>query len=337
MSLVTIFLLVLTFLFLLLDGMNDSANLVSTVVSSRTLSPQKAVLLAAAGEFLGACFLGSAVARTMGQEMVFVAGSSSQMGSYVPWAALSAILAATVWGGVSWMSGLPCSSTHALLGGWVGAFAALSGLATVQWDKVCSVFLAILGAPLAGFAISWILIKGIYRLVQGIPVKAGGAVRFLERIWLGILSLAHGANDGQKSMAVLVSGLLLWTPGDNAYFIPVWVRLLCSTAISLGVLLGASNTVRTLGFRLYKVQSIHSFASQSVSGGLLLISTLMGFPLSTGQVVSSSILGVGAGVQPRAIRWEVALEIALNWVITLPVSALLAYFMLKFILLLIKT
>ncbi|MBI4057543.1 MAG: inorganic phosphate transporter [Elusimicrobia bacterium] len=334
MDISSLALISITVLFVFLDGLNDSANLVSTVVSSRALSPQKAVLLAAGGELLGACFLGSAVAQTIGKEMVLVSGPAHA--AYpILWAALSAISAAFLWGVVSWRLGLPCSSTHSLLGGWVGAFLALAGWSMIQWHKVASVFLIILVSPLVGFSVSWLLMKGIQKSIQGLPLKLGKVVRVLESIWLGILSLAHGANDGQKSMAVLVAGLMLGGRHD-AYSIPLWVRLTCSLAISLGVLVGSSRTIRTLGFSLYKVQSIHSLCSQSVSGMLILLSTLLGFPLSTGQVVSSSIMGVGAGVQPRAVRWDVALEIGMNWILTLPLSAGLAYFMLKLALLFLR-
>ncbi|MEK7657235.1 MAG: inorganic phosphate transporter [Elusimicrobiota bacterium] len=314
----------LVLLFSFLNGANDSGTMAASVVSSRTLSPRQSVVLAAAASFLGAVLLGSEVARTLGVGLIrpdrVIAAESF---AACPAAAGAAIL----WSLLVWRLALPGSYTHALLGGWLGGFTAVSGFGAVHWDQAGWILLAVLLTPLAGLAAAWIAIRLLLRYGSELSMHAMPLFRALQILLFGGLCFAHGANVAQKGMALLVAGGYLAAGLDipEAFSIPVWVRLSCSAAFSLGVLAGFSRVLKTVGFGIFKVDVLHSLCAIGSAGGLVLASTAAGMPLSPGQINSSALLGAGAGENARTVRWSVAGDLLLSWVMTFPACAVLAF------------
>lgn len=318
--------------FAFMNGANDSGTMAAAVVGSRCMSPRAAVLLAAAAAFAGAALLGSAVARTLGAGLVHLDLLPPSERTYD--ACVAAAFASILWGTAAWRLGLPGSYTHALLGGWLGAFGALGGPSVVRWGNALLVLAGVLLTPVLGLLVSWGAMGLVNRAAGDLTMQAKGVLRGLERALFFLLSLAHGANAAQKSMALLfLAGLSLRREGGwpAVFEVPLWIRTLCSAAFCLGVLFGFTQPLKTVGFGIFRVQTLHSLCALGSSGGLILLSTLAGLPLSAGQINSSAVLGAGAGRSVRRVRWDVAADIAANWALTFPVSALLAYLTVKLI------
>lgn len=322
---VAILVVALALIFNFSNGFHDSANQVATVITTGALSPEAALSLAALSDFAGSYFLGTRVAETIGKGIVNPElMRASHVGIFVIY---SALLGAISWNVITWRLGFPSSSTHALIGGMIGAFVAGWGTAPVNWTTVLGIVLVMLASPLAGFAITYIFTKLTLFSSQYFGPGVNEGFKKMQVASLVGQSLAHGANDAQKSMGVIVFGLLVLnfhSPQAGAGFIPPWVVLSCSLTISAGVLLGGWKLIRRLGSGLYRIRPIHAFASQAASGSIMCLASVFGFPISTTQVVSSSILGAGAAFRPKAVRWQVAGDMVAAWLITLPVSALLS-------------
>lgn len=307
------------------NGFHDSANQVAAVITSGALSPQVALSLAAGSDFLGAYFLGIPVAETIGKGIVNAElMRASNVGIFV---ICSALLAALSWNVITWRVGFPSSSSHALMGGMIGAFVAGWGMAPVQWGNVLGIILVMLVSPLAGFALTYLFTKLTFFFSQYLGFGTNEFFKKMQGVSLVVQSLTHGANDAQKTMGVIVFGLVVLDfhhPHAGASFIPPWIVLSCSLTIALGVLLGGWKLIRRLGAGLYRIRPIHAFASQAASGSIMYLTSIFGFPISTTQVVSSSILGAGAAFRPKAVRWQVAGDMGVAWLITMPVSAFLS-------------
>lgn len=314
--------------FAFLNGAIDAGTLAGSVVSSRALSPKRALLIAAVGTFAGSMLLGSAVVHTLGRHLVVF--EALPRGVSPLEATTAAAVAALAWSAFRALVGLPGSFTHALLGGWLGAFAALGGPKAVNWGAAALVLLGVLLVPMVGLACAWAGMRLFYGLGARLSSRAQLFLRDLEVLLFAGLSVAHGANASQNSMALLAVGALDLSGGVPAGLsVPPWVRLLCSTAFASGILLGASRTLRTVGFRICRVGTVHSFVALGVSGSLVLASTLGGLPISPGQLNSSCLLGVGAAHNPKTVRWGVAVDIMTNWLLTFPASAALGYALTK--------
>ena len=322
---VAILVVTLALFFNLSNGLNDSANQVATVISCGALSPAVAVGLAALADFAGSYFLGTNVAKTIGKGIVDPElMRASRIGVFVIY---SAILGALSWNLAAWYMGLPSSSSHALIGGLLGAFISGWGFHTVQWMNVFYIVLAMLLSPIFGFLITYLFTKITFFFSQYFGPKVNEAFKKVQVLSLIGQSLAHGTNDGQKSMGIIVFALLVLNfhkPSVPEGFVPHWVVLACSLALSFGILLGGPRLVRKLGVGLFRVRPIHAFASQSASAGVMYAASLLGFPVSTTQVISSSILGAGAAFRPKAVRWAVAGDMSVAWLITIPASAIIA-------------
>ena len=321
----------LALFFAFTNGFHDSANQVATVISSRTLSPEAALILATVADFLGAYFLGTSVARTIGKGIVDPSlMKSSHLGIFV---LASALFGAISWNMVTWHFGLPSSSSHALIGGLVGAFLIGWGWEPIQWKNVRDIVLVMFLSPLAGFALTYLITKITFFIGEWLSPKAGETFKGLQILSLIGQSLAHGSNDAQKIMGVIVFALILgnfYHPVAGLPLIPRWVIFSCSSAMALGIVVGGWKIIRTLGTGLYRVRSIHSFASQSVSGVIMFAASLFGFPISTTQIISSSIMGAGAAFRPKSVRWAVARDMLVAWLVTIPASALISAGTLKF-------
>jgi PiT family inorganic phosphate transporter len=299
------------------NGFHDTANYVATWVGTRAITPRAAVAIAAAANLAGA-FVTTAVAKTVGQGIIDTNLVTEQT-------ILAALLGAIAWNLTTWWLGLPSSSTHALIGGLIGAAIVQSGVEGVEWhgvwDKV-----VVPGAvsPVIGFALAFVLLLLIYRLFIWLtPGVANRGFRIGQLFSGTFVAFTHGANDAQKTMGVIA--LALFTHGNiDSFYIPNWVKVAAGLTIAAGTYAGGWRIIRTLGQRIYKMSPEHGFAAQLAAGTTLYGGTHLGFPISTTQVVTGSVMGAGAVRRFSAIKWGVAGNIVSAWLLTLPMAALVA-------------
>lgn len=306
--------LTLSALFDLLNGMRDASNFVATIISSRVIPPRIALLLTAAAELAGPFIFGTAVARTFGRDLVSPGAISVHI-------LLAALASALVWNLVTLWASIPSSSSHALLGGILGAVLAGAGPAGIQAHGLTKTLIALFISPPLGLLFGYLVTKLIFFLARNAPLRI---VRFFKagQVAAGvIMALSYGSNDAQKTMGTTTLALL--TLGYLDHFqIPAWVILLSAGSIALGIAIGGTRMIRTLGNRFYKIHPAEGFCSQVASDTVILGAALLGGPVSTSQVVTSSILGVGAGVRASKVRWGAAGPIATAWLLTIPFCAL---------------
>jgi len=309
-------LLAVALLFDFLNGFHDSANVVATIIASRAMSARGALVLAAAANLAGPFLFGVAVAQTVGAEIVDPRAITIAV-------VLAALLSASLWDLATWYLGLPVSSSHALVGGIVGAAGAGSGAAAIQVQGLWKVGIALLVSPLLGFVIAVAVMQATRWLLRDATPRANVALSRAQVLTATALALSHGANDAQKTMGVIALGLVTlgFTP---AFIVPWWVVAASAGAISLGTAAGGWRIIRTLGARFYRVRPIHAFTSQVASAAVILGASLAGGPVSSTQVVSMTILGAGAAERKSKVRWAVLGELAVAWVLTVPATALLA-------------
>ena len=326
------YLLLATLMVLLFDftnGFHDASNMVASVIASRAMTPSQSVLVVGIFTFLGPLLGGTAVANTIGN-FVVLDDMPAQLSLTV---VICGLFAATAWNLFTWWRGLPSSSSHALVGGLAGAVVVSIGPDHVLWGfqqlaeghitGVTKVLLALVLSPLAGLWVGFILQRLTLFLFRAASPLINRELRGAQWLSTSALAFAHGANDAQKSMGILTLCLLL--SGDiDSFEVPLWVMITCAIAITLGTVLGGWRIVRTLAFAIYKIRPLHAFNSQASSGGVIFLASLVGAPVSTTHVVSSSIMGVGAAERPKAVRWAKAKEIALTWILTIPGAALVA-------------
>jgi inorganic phosphate transporter, PiT family len=299
------------------NGFHDTANYVATWVGTRALSPRSAVLISAVANLAGA-FVTTAVATTVAKGIIDTNLATEQT-------ILAALFGAIAWNLFTWRIGLPSSSTHALIGGLVGAALVQSGTAGVQWSGIWHKVL-VPGAlsPVIGFVAAFALLVVIYRLFRRLtPGSANRGFRSGQLLSGSWLAFTHGANDAQKTMGVIA--LALYTHGSiSSFYIPTWVKIAAGLAIAAGTYAGGWRIIRTLGQRIYKMAPEHGFAAQITAGTTLYAGTRLGFPISTTHVVSGSVMGAGATRRLSAVRWGVAGNIVVAWLLTLPAAALVS-------------
>ncbi len=313
---VLIVLLATAVVFDFLNGFHDSSNIVATLISSRALSPRSALALTAVAEFAGPFLFGVAVATTIGHEVVDPTAITSAV-------ILAALSGAIVWNLITWYLGWPSSTSHALIGGLIGAVGLANGLSTIRLAGLEKVLVALFLSPLLGLLCGYLVLKALYFLTRGASPRVNSLFRRGQLLTSLALALSHGTNDAQKTMGMMAMALV--TTGHAVQFhVPRWIIALSAGAIALGTALGGWRLIRTLGSRFYKIRPVHAFASQFTSAGVILGAALLGGPVSTTQVVSSAIVGVGAAERVSKVRWRVAQEIAMAWLLTIPLSALLA-------------
>ncbi len=299
------------------NGFHDTANYVATWVGTRAVTPRLAVAISAAANLAGA-FATTAVAKTVGKGIIDTGLATEKT-------VLAALFGAIAWNLFTWRLGLPSSSTHALIGGLVGAALVQSGSRGVQWHGIWEkVALPALASPLIGFAGAFLLMVIIYRVFFGLsPGVAHRGFRLGQLASGTWVAFTHGANDAQKTMGVIA--LALYTNGSISHFyIPTWVKIAAGLTIAAGTYAGGWRIIRTLGQRIYKLQPEHGFAAQVSAGTTLWLGTHYGFPISTTHVVTGSVMGAGATRRVSAVRWGVAGNIAFAWVLTLPAAGLVA-------------
>jgi len=299
-----------------LNGFHDSSNVVATMISSRAVSPRVALLMSAVAHFSAPFLFGVAVARTIGHEVV------AQEAVTIP-VIMAAALSAIVWNVITWWLGIPSSSSHALIGGLVGAVAVSFGLQDIQLTGLGKVLMALLISPLLGLTVGYVIMKLVLFLVRGASPRVSTLFKRLQWITSLGLALSHGTNDAQKTMGIITMGLV--AAGYLSRFeVPYWVILMSASAIALGTALGGWRIIRTLGAKFYKIRPIHGFTSQLTSAIVIMGAAMLGGPVSTTHVVSSSIIGVGSSERLSKVRWGVAGNIVVAWVVTIPASALMA-------------
>jgi len=314
------------------NGFHDASNIVTTIISSRSMSERSALTMTALLVFLGSLVLGTAVAKTIGQGIV---GIDSMTVAGI----ISAIAAATAWNIFTWIIGLPSSSSHAIIGGLMGASLQVSGPASIEWGNVISIFLVILVSPILGFISSFYLTRMNFKIFRHMhPVVATGILKRLQILSGALLALSHGTNDAQKAMGLITLSLIVlsrfdpagmahfYPPGpDGSFAVPLWVILSCSLALSLGMLSGGKRIMKTMGMKLFKIKPVHGFGAMLSTAVVVFVCSLFGFPVSTTHISSSGIIGTGAAQRLSIVRWGLAKDIFLTWLFTIPASAGLAY------------
>jgi len=299
-----------------LNGFHGSANIVATMIASRAMSPRRALLLSATAHFAGPFLFGVAVATTIGQEIVQPHANTLPV-------VLAALLAAIIWNLITWFLSIPSSSSHALVGGLVGATIIGHGVDAVQLHGLLKIIVALLLSPLVGLLGGYVLMKLVLFLARGASPRINWFFKRAQTLTALALALSHGANDAQKTMGIITMGLV--GAGFLAQFhVPVWVIAASAGAISLGTATGGWRIIRTLGGRFFKIRPVHGFTAQITSAVVILGAALLGGPVSTTQVVSSAIMGVGSAERLSKVRWGVVGSIVTAWLLTIPASGLLA-------------
>ena len=309
-------LLALSVVFDFLNGLRDGSNFVATMISTQALSFRKAFGIAAAAEFLGPFIFGVAVARTFGRDIV-------KPGSITIEVILAALISAIIWNLITWYFSFPSSSTHALLGGMIGAVLVSAGVHAIQTTGIGKILLSLFISPPLGLFFGFLIMKAVLRLTRSASPRINGIFRSSQVLTGVVLAFSYGANDAQKTMGLITLGLVItgWLPD---FSIPIWVIALSAGAIALGIFLGGQRMVKTLGGKFYKIRPIEGFSSQLSSVGVILGAGLLGGPVSSSQVVTTSILGAGSARRINKVRWQTAGNIAEAWLLTIPICAGLA-------------
>jgi inorganic phosphate transporter, PiT family len=316
MSTELIIVIVLALIFDFLNGMRDASNIVATMISSRAFSPRTALTMTAIAEFLGPFLFGVVVARTIGDEIV--------RSDVLSLAAIgSALVGAILWNLITWYFGIPGSSSHALIGGIAGAVFISAGLEALKFEGLSKVLIALVVSPLIGFFLGFLMTRLIYFLVRGASPRINNFFKRSQLFTALAMAFSHGTNDAQKTMGIISLSLVIGGILPS-FQVPFWVVAVSAAAIAIGTSLGGWRLIRTLGGKFYKIRPLHSFSTQLTSASVILSASLIGVPVSTSQVVSSAIIGVGSSERASKVRWSVAEEIVTAWLITIPASALLA-------------
>jgi PiT family inorganic phosphate transporter len=316
----TVLLVVIIVIALVFDytnGFHDTANAIATSVSTRALTPRIAVFGAAALNFLGA-FVSTAVAKTVGAGIVDAAQITLTV-------VLAALVGAIAWNLITWHFGIPSSSSHALIGGLIGATLVYAGTSAVQWSDIAlKVILPMFVAPLIGFiGARIIMIVLLWIVAKRPPAKTNRVFRVLQIFSAGFMAYSHGSNDAQKTMGIIA--LALFTTGTiSSFYIPTWVVVAAATAMALGTYSGGWRIIHTLGSRVIKLDPIHGFAAETSAASVITATAHLGFPISTTQAITAAIMGSGSTQRMSAVRWGVAGDIATAWVLTIPAAGLIA-------------
>ncbi len=310
-----------------INGFHDTANSIATVVSTGVLSARTAILMSACLNFGGALY-GTAVATTIAKGI-----ADSQF--VVPQVIIAALAAAIIWDLLTWYFGIPSSTSHTLMGGLAGAVAAHAGLGALQWGKLEQIGAFIFISPALGFSMGAALIVTILWVVRRFqPSRVNVAFRKLQLVSAGAMSFAHGQNDAQKAMGIICLGLIIYKKLEMhvpTVAVPLWVKIGCASMMALGTASGGWRIIKTLGHRIVKLRPIHGFAAETAAAAVLFTTAHLAIPVSTTHSISGAIMGVGASMNASAVRWGVAGNIFVAWVLTIPVSAAIAAGVLKLI------
>ena len=301
-----------------LNGLHDAANSIATIVSTRVLRPQWAVAWAAFFNFIAFLFFGLYVAETLGVGIV----SANVVDARVIFGALTGAIA---WNLITWYFGIPSSSSHALIGGLLGAGLAKAGTGAIVWSGVTKTSAAIVLSPLAGFVLALILMFIVsWLFVRATPYAVDTLFRSLQFVSASLYSLGHGGNDAQKTMGIIA--VLLYSQGmlGTNFYVPFWVVIVCQAAMGLGTLVGGWRIVKTMGSKITRLTPVQGFCAETGGAATLFVATALGIPVSTTHTITGSIVGVGTARKVSAVRWNIAGSIVIAWVITIPASGVIA-------------
>lgn len=314
-----------TLLFAFVNGFHDGCNVIATVIGSRSMSPRRALLLASVAEFVGPLVLGGAVAATIAGRILKPEYLERLAAVDLHVLLIAAVTGALAWNLFTWFTGLPSSSSHALIGGLLGSGLVAIGPAAIQQREVLLyVVIPLFVSPVIGFVAGYVF----FHVLRGLFAGAHSAVRhlFVRAQLPGVLFLgaSHGSNDAQKSMGLIALACVAGSSGVVEVEVPRWAVFACAGAIALGLSTGGWTIIKTMGFSIFKIQPIHSFASQASSALVVGAASLLGGPVSTTQVVASSVLGVGTAKRISGVRWTLVRSIAAAWLFTIPASGAVA-------------
>ncbi|MEQ1939664.1 inorganic phosphate transporter [Mesorhizobium sp. CN5-321] len=301
-----------------LNGLHDAANSIATIVSTRVLRPHYAVFWAAFFNFIAFLFFGLHVANTLGTGIIHA-------DTVTPAVVFSALVGAIVWNIVTWWAGIPSSSSHALIGGLVGAGVAKAGTGAIVWAGLSKTVAAIVLSPAAGFFLALLLILAVsWMFVRQTPFAVDRTFRVAQFFSASLYSLGHGGNDAQKTMGIIA--VLLYSQGmlGDKFYVPLWVVLSCQSALALGTLLGGWRIVHTMGSKITRLNPMQGFCAETGGALTLFGATWLGIPVSTTHTITGAIIGVGAARRVSAVRWGIAGNIVVAWVVTLPATAAIA-------------
>ena len=318
--LIIVIIVIFALVFDYINGFHDAANAVATVISTGVLPMRTAILLAAVFNVVGA-LSGTAVASTIGQGLVKTEAVSQAV-------VLSALVGAIVWNLVTWYFGIPSSSSHALVGGLVGAALASAGPRAIHFAGLLIIVESLVVSPLVGFILGFMMMVAILWICRrGRPSKLSRIFRRLQMVSAAFMALSHGSNDAQKTMGIITMSLVAYGAIDaegGRFVVPTWVILSCALAMGLGTMAGGKRIIKTMGTKIIDLKPIHGFAAETSAAVTILAASHLGLPVSTTHVISGSIMGVGASERLSAVRWGVTARIAWAWVLTIPISALVA-------------
>ena len=301
-----------------LNGLHDAANSIATIVSTRVLRPQYAVAWAAFFNFIAFLFFGLHVANTLGTGIVAANVVDPRL-------VFGALMGAIIWNLITWALGIPSSSSHALVGGLVGAGIAKAGISVIVWRGLVPTVVAIAGSPLIGFFLALMLVLLLsWLFVRATPFAVDRTFQRLQFVSASLYSLGHGGNDAQKTMGIIA--VLLYSQGHLGahFYVPFWVVIACQIAMALGTLIGGWRIVKTMGSKITRLTPMQGFCAEAGGSVTLFAATWFGIPVSTTHTITGSIIGVGAARKVSAVRWAVANNIMIAWIITIPAAGVIA-------------
>jgi PiT family inorganic phosphate transporter len=311
-------LIAVALLFDFLNGLHDAANSIATIVSTRVLRPQYAVIWAAFFNFVAFAVFGLHVANTIGTGIIEPSIIDAQV-------IFAALMGAIVWNLITWAMGIPSSSSHALIGGLVGGGMAKAGISAAVWSGLSKTLLAIVLSPVIGFLLALVLVAIVsWASVRSTPFAVDRAFRILQFASASLYSLGHGGNDAQKTMGIIA--VLLYSQGylGTKFFVPFWVVLACQAAMAVGTLAGGWRIVRTMGSKITRLTPMQGVCAETAGSVMLFVATWLGVPVSTTHTITGSIIGVGAATKVSAVRWGVATGIVTAWIVTIPAAAVVS-------------
>jgi PiT family inorganic phosphate transporter len=310
-------LIVVALVFDFLNGLHDAANSIATIVSTRVLRPHYAVFWAAFFNFIAFLFFGLHVAQTIGTGIIDASVVDTRV-------VFGALMGAITWNLITWAFGIPSSSSHALIGGLVGAGVAKNGIGAIVWSGLSKTGAAIVLSPMVGFTLALLLVLIVsWILVRATPFAVGNAFRMLQFLSASLYSLGHGGNDAQKTMGIIA--VLLYSQGHlgGEFHVPFWVVIVCQLAMGLGTLFGGWRIVHTMGSKITRLTPLQGFCAETGGAITLFMATGFGIPVSTTHTITGAIVGVGAARRVSAVRWNIAGSIVIAWIVTMPAAALI--------------
>ena len=322
-----IILIVIIYIYTFIDGVHDGCNVIASIISSRSMKPENAIKIAALTEFAAPLFLGTAVASTVGKGIVNNNAMQSKGTGEEYLFILCAIVAAILWNLITWKLSLPSSSSHALIGGLLGSGMIAFGFKSIMWKNLfLKVILMIFLTPAIGFIVGFILMRVMKHLCQSCNHQINHVFKKLQLIGVVFLAASHSMNDSQNTMGVVTLALVI-TGVQSQFYVPFWVKIISSLLLAIGLTMSGWKIVKTVGRGIFKMEPVHSFVSQMSAASVICASAAFGSPVSASQIISSSIMGIGASEKVNAVRWNTAKNIILSWITTIPAAAALSMFL----------